>query len=68
MNKAIYNDDDKKIIFTLSMTDGPTQVWKESFLGEKAKKEGGYNLETILNFIMAIQATFAPSDIHRRKC
>ena len=64
MNSHIYNTDDKKIVFILSfLTDGAAWTWKESFLTEKTKKEGGYNLGTAAAFTTALKGTFLPSDV-----
>ena len=64
MNLHIYDTNDKKIVFILLfLTDGAAQTWKESFLTEKAKKEGGYNLGTAAAFTTAIKDAFSPSDI-----
>ena len=64
MNSHIYDSDDKKIIFILSfLTDRAAQTWKESFLAEKAKKDGGYNLGTAAAFTTALKDAFSPSDV-----
>ena len=64
MNSHIYDTDNKKIVFILSfLTDGAAQTWKESFLTEKTKKEGGYNLGTAAAFTTALKDAFSPSDI-----
>ena len=61
MNSHIYNTDDKKIIFILLfLTDGATWTWKELFLIEKAKKDGGYNLGTATTFTTALKDAFYP--------
>ena len=64
MNSHIYDTDDKKIIFILSfLTNGAAWTWKESFLTEKTKKKGGYNLGTAAAFTTALKDTFSPSDV-----
>ena len=64
INLHIYDTDDKKIVFILSfLTDGAAQTWKESFLTEKTKKEGGYNLGTATTFTTVLKDAFSPSDI-----
>ena len=64
MNSHIYDTNDKKIIFILSfLTDGAARTWKELFLTEKTKKEGGYNLGTAAAFTTVLENTFSPSDI-----
>ena len=58
MNSHIYDTDNENIVFILLfLTDGAAQTWKESFLTEKTKKEGGYNLGT------ALKDAFSPSDV-----
>ena len=64
MNSHIYNTNDKKTVFILLfLTDGAAQTWKELFLTEKAKKEGGYNLGTAAVFTTALRDAFSPSDV-----
>ena len=64
MNLHIYDTDDKKIVFILLfLTNGAAQTWKELFLTEKTKKEGGYNLRTAAEFTTALKDAFSPSDI-----
>ena len=64
MNSHIYNTNDKKIIFILSiLTNGAAWIWKELFLTEKAKKDGGYNLETAAAFTIAFKDAFSFSDV-----
>ena len=62
LNSDIYNNDNKKIVFTLSfLSDGPAKIWKESFLTEKLK-DRTYKLGTITDFIKDLQVAFAPTD------
>ena len=64
MNSHIYDTDNKKIIFILSfLTDGAAWTWKELFLTEKTKKEGGYNLGTATAFTTVLKDAFSPSDV-----
>jgi Retrotransposon gag protein/Zinc knuckle len=68
VNKAIYNDDEKKISFILSyLADGDAAVWKQQFIqtkieeGLEANNEdpdwGSYN-----DFLDALKKTFQPYD------
>jgi hypothetical protein len=60
MNTSIYDTDEKKIIFTLVLlADGSAQAWKESFLIDKAKKDGGYHLGSAAEFIKSFKKAFA---------
>jgi Retrotransposon gag protein len=68
VNKAIYNDDEKKISFILSyLADGDAAVWKQQFIQTKIEEGleannddpdwGSYN-----DFLDALKKTFQPYD------
>jgi Retrotransposon gag protein len=68
VNKAIYNDDKKKISFILSyLADGDAAVWKQQFIQTKIEEGleannddpdwGSYN-----DFLDALKKTFQPYD------
>jgi hypothetical protein len=68
VNKAIYNNDEKKISFILSyLADGDAAVWKQQFIQTKIEEGletnnddpdwGSYN-----DFLDALKKTFQPYD------
>ena len=45
INKHIYDNDEKRIVFTLSfMTDGAATTWKEAYIADKTIPTGGFAL------------------------
>jgi Retrotransposon gag protein len=68
VNKATYDNDDKKISFILSyLTGGDAAVWKQQFIQTKIEEseEAGTdepNWETYREFVEALKKTFQPYD------
>jgi Ty3 transposon capsid-like protein len=68
INKATYDNDNKKISFILSyLTGGDAAVWKQQFIQTKIKeseeaKTDEPNWETYKEFVEALKKTFQPYD------
>ena len=64
LNREVYNDDNKKIVFALSfMSSGPAQAWKESFITQKTDANGNINLGTWVACKQALENVFLISNI-----
>ena len=64
LNQEIYNNDNKKIIFTLFfMNSGLAQAWKKSFITQKTDANGNMNLGTWVACKQALENAFLISDI-----
>ncbi|KZT20063.1 hypothetical protein NEOLEDRAFT_1182889 [Neolentinus lepideus HHB14362 ss-1] len=63
-NQAIYNTDEKKIVFTLSfMKGGSAGPWAESFVLSKKDENGSMQLGEYKEFQAAIEGSFLEMDM-----
>ena len=58
INETVYDTDENKIGFILSLMDGAALVWKEQFLTERREFNGTFELGEYDDFIYELQQDF----------
>ena len=62
INETVYDTDEKKIGFILSLMDGAALIWKEQFLTERREFDGTFKLGEYDDFIYELQQDFKDVD------